>query len=524
MLFIKLKTEPNIIAMNSPAISFQWFQILIFLLVLSISVSSSAAQYFNDIPRLSLILEEYSHDHQVLSATSVSEDLKTFYYTQTLDHFNYNPQSYSTFQQRYVMNFKYWGGANSSAPIFVFLGAEASLDSDLAAVGFLDDNAPRFNALIVFIEHRYYGKSIPFGSREEAFQNASTLGYFNSAQAIADYAEIIMHIKKELMATYSPVIVIGGSYGGMLASWLRLKYPHVALGALASSAPILYFDGITLNPEGGYYSVVSKDFRDTSETCYQTIQKSWAEIDKVASQPNGLSILGNKFKTCNPLSSSSELRSALRLMYAYAAQYNRAPRYQVSAICKGIDGLNSSLGSQDKDVLSKVFAGVVAFYQNSSCYINQITNASETAIGWSWQRCSEMAMPIGIGNGTMFEPIPFNLSIYKEQCESFYGVPPRPNWVTSYYGGHDIKLILQRFGSNIIFSNGLRDPYSSGGVLKTISPSIIAVTTVDGSHCLDILPEKGTDPDWLIRQRKTEVKIIKAWISKYYVDLKAYKQ
>lgn len=45
----------------------------------------------------------------------------------------------------------------------------------------------------------------------------------------------------------------------VLASWFRLKYPHMAIGALASSAPILYFDDIT--PQDGYYSVVSRDFR-----------------------------------------------------------------------------------------------------------------------------------------------------------------------------------------------------------------------------------------------------------------------
>jgi len=50
-------------------------------------------------------------------------------------------------------------------------------------------------------------------------KNASTLGYFNSAQAIADYAAIIIHIKKTLQAKDSPVIVIGGSYGG--SRWLR---------------------------------------------------------------------------------------------------------------------------------------------------------------------------------------------------------------------------------------------------------------------------------------------------------------
>jgi len=83
------------------------------------------------------------HDHN---------HLKTFYYTQRLDHFNYRPESYHTFQQRYVINFKYWGGAKSSAPIFAFFGAEGSIDGDIYYVGFLRDNAPQFRALIVYIE------------------------------------------------------------------------------------------------------------------------------------------------------------------------------------------------------------------------------------------------------------------------------------------------------------------------------------------------------------------------------------
>ena len=45
----------------------------------------------------------------------------------------------------------------------------------------------------------------------------------------------------------------------VLASWFRLKYPHIALGALASSAPILYFDNII--PRNGYHSIVTKDFK-----------------------------------------------------------------------------------------------------------------------------------------------------------------------------------------------------------------------------------------------------------------------
>lgn len=38
--------------------------------------------------------------------------------------------------------------------------------------------------------------------------------------------------------------------------------------------------------------------QDTSEECFQTIKKSWSEIDNIASKPDGLAILSKKFKTC----------------------------------------------------------------------------------------------------------------------------------------------------------------------------------------------------------------------------------
>ncbi|KAK2423414.1 lysosomal Pro-X carboxypeptidase [Trifolium repens] len=250
-------------------------------------------------------------------STDTKDDVETFYYKQVLDHFNYRPESYNTFDQRYFMNFKYWGGANSSAPILVYLGPEEPLDGIPESEGFMNDNATSFKALLVYIEHRYYGKSVPFGSRKEAFKNASTIGYFNSAQTLADYAEVLIDIKKTLQAQDSPVVVIGGSYGGMLASWFRLKYPHLAIGALASSAPILFIDDI-IQPNV-YFDVVSRDFK---------------LVRRVIKQ------------------------------------------YSILELC--------------------------------------------------------------------------------ENCKKKYGVSPRPHWISAYYGGHDIKLVLQRFSSNIIFSNGLR--------------------------------------------------------------------
>lgn len=49
-----------------------------------------------------------------------------------------------------------------------------------------------------------------------AYSNSSTLGYLSSTQALADYATLIIDLKKNLSAEESPVVVFGGSYGGSM--------------------------------------------------------------------------------------------------------------------------------------------------------------------------------------------------------------------------------------------------------------------------------------------------------------------
>jgi len=63
----------------------------------------------------------------------------------------------------------------------------------------------------------------------------------NSEQALKDLAYFVneMNVNKMYNINNNPWIAIGGSYPGALSAWFRYKYPHLTVGAVASSAVIL---------------------------------------------------------------------------------------------------------------------------------------------------------------------------------------------------------------------------------------------------------------------------------------------
>lgn len=162
------------------------------------------------------------------------------YMEQPVDHFAYHKERSlegRTYRQRYFVCGKEWFGG-PGAPIFFYCGNEADVTLYLNASGLMWENAQDFGALLVFAEHRYYGKSLPL----RPF-TARRMDFLSSEQALADYAQLVTALKAELASPDSPVIAFGGSYGGMLAAWWRIAYPHIVTGAVAASAPVLDFEG-----------------------------------------------------------------------------------------------------------------------------------------------------------------------------------------------------------------------------------------------------------------------------------------
>ncbi|KAF0686759.1 hypothetical protein As57867_021395, partial [Aphanomyces stellatus] len=163
------------------------------------------------------------------------------YITQALDHFTAH---HATYQQRYFTCGEHWNYPDG--PIFFYTGHEGDAESFLQATGLMWENAAEFGALLVFAEHRYFGKSFPKIANATFLES---LRFLSSEQALADYAVLVRHVKDTFNAEESPVIAFGGSYAGMLAAWFRMKYPHLVDGAIAASAPLLAFEGQDVDAE-----------------------------------------------------------------------------------------------------------------------------------------------------------------------------------------------------------------------------------------------------------------------------------
>lgn len=228
------------------------------------------------------------------------------------------------------------------------------------------------------------------------------MGYLSSEQALADFASILQEINP---GNRRPVIAIGGSYGGMLAAWFRMKYPHMVLGAIAASAPVLQFKDIT--PCGVYNRILTSVYANAySKDCSENIRKSWKILKTRAETVDGRAFLKRQFNLCANLTKHEDIDQLLDYLtemysnlamanYPYEANFLAPlPANPVREFCwrfKG-DKLNDTQ-------LIESLASAVIVYSNFTgkvkCLdINETTTDRLGTRGWDFQSCTEMVMPM----------------------------------------------------------------------------------------------------------------------------------
>ena len=83
--------------------------------------------------------------------------------------------------------------------------------------------------------------------------------------------------------------------------------------------------------------------------------------------------------------------------------------------------------------------------------------------------------------------------------------------VTSFLG--ILQVVAKPIIHFVVRSNGLLDPWHGGGVLESISDTIIALIIPNGAHHLDLRSPSKNDPIEVIFTRHKEMELMTKWIN-----------
>lgn len=92
----------------------------------------------------------------------------------------------------------------------------------------------------------------------------------------------------------------------MLAAWMRMKYPHQFQGALASSAPVLWFRGKTISTS--YTIVASKVIKQMGgQQCYDLYSRGFYDLTNLKYDSSHYSKIKDIFNLCDLPTNSSTM-------------------------------------------------------------------------------------------------------------------------------------------------------------------------------------------------------------------------
>lgn len=416
-------------------------------------------------------------------------------------------------RQRYYMNSSHWGGKGS--PVFLVIGGEGTLtNGNVDGRLYVSELAKEHKALVMALEHRYYGASNPVKD-----MSTENLKYLTSEQALEDLARFMTNDDiKTIVGENAKWFVFGGSYPGNMAAWFRMKYPHIAMGAWASSGPVK-----AVTDMYHYMDVVTFALRYFGgEICHTRTLQAMTEIAKKLENKSGRDQLNKDYKTCDDLNNNEKydwatFEGALMDTIQGRVQYNldrpSEKRPTVKDYCdlmKQGDPYQQYLKFVKEE--KKAEPCVDVSYKKAIEEMKKIEfDGKVNSRQWTYQTCNEFGyFQTTTSKNNSFTPLKYiSLDYYLDICKQAFGISVAPpvGWKNAHYGSTDIA------GTKILFSNGNIDPWSALGVTTKAKESTEYPFFIKGTaHCADLYSSDPLDSSDLKTARFEMKKIFDGWV------------
>ena len=406
-----------------------------------------------------------------------------------------DPTDTRTFAQRYYVDETYASGTNP--PVVFYVCGEAACE--FSEVQSSTQNiASELKAVVIGLEHRYYGPSQPFSSL-----TTENLQYLSIDQALEDIAAFQDFI--DSTKSYSKKwLVMGGSYPGTLSAYFREQYPQRTVGSLASSAPVRAKE--SFEEYDGYVTKV------VGPTCAQAMRNVVTQVENSLGDATAVQNIKAMFQVPQ-LQDNDDLLMLLADVGATAAQYGFQTEF-----CADLQS-------------SKPLQGYANFAQKVY-QLFQVSPIDMTIQGtfstdpkdyptlgmraWQYQACTQYGFD-QIANPDPSQSVRsarLDLAYFRGVCQRAFGLttPPAIDATNQRY----YEPLFNAVTDHILFTNGSDDPWSTLGLTTPQSlqgnAGLTTYVIQGGSHCTDLYPTSSGDSSSLQGARQLFLNLATGWM------------
>jgi len=433
---------------------------------------------------------------------------ETQYLSVPLDHF---AASSPMWKLRYYINDNEW---QLGGPLVVAMPQESIAEPSYAKF-YLNYSAPWASALkpiIVAPEHRFFGESVPNND-----SSVANYKYHTVEQSLKDIVALIDYMRASpKFKSISSVIVVGGSYSGALAAWIRRLYPEKVDAAIAHSPVVNAFMDF---PQYGISNLVALSSPDSR--CANVLSKLLQAVKRQFKE--------NKVETLSAYGATPLAHDPLGdftfMLYSSTMQTADIQAGGKNKICEMVEistdnyqHVNFS-DQQAVKILGSSHKYWIPFGGFSS--LRNCTSAPECSLQmrpWWWLKCTQLGW-FKTGPGSGLSAVPFedlNVEKFLETCSYVY-----PN--ASLVNDQKIATFNSHFGgaaqlnvTNVFTVDYSDDPWkmaTTAGIVERQSWPLqgkqpFMLLTCDGcGHC-----GEGAPQDKLASIANQELWYLRQWL------------
>jgi len=418
-------------------------------------------------------------------------------FDQIIDH---DSENSTLFKQRYYyVNKSYVSGG----PVILEIGGESD---NFKPSGINDDFvsvlAKDLGALVLTLEHRFFGKSFPTEDTK-----TESLKLLTVHQALED-----LRYFQEKYSTIDPNVgnvkwlIVGGSYPGALSAIARQEYPNNFHAAISSSGVVLASDD--------YQDFDLQDAVSMGQECASVARHTRYLIDSLLDESAEMNNYVKKQFNAENLSDFN-FRFVVGEIFTLALQYGHVGQVcgpLVDTLRTGADPI-VALAKFTRNYFIPKFAsdGLEKEYSDETIIKMETSIENVGSRCWLWMTCNELAYwQTSSGRLSLRSP-KLNKAAFQDQCTRVFGegISPKVEEFNQKYHG------LKNTATRVFYTTGSQDPWTwtcitaeSGVKEGSIAHTI---TGPDMGHCTDLHAASASDPPDLVRTREYMRNIINKW-------------